>query len=199
MSTAGYPLKQHSPIQSSNPSLGPIPFAQRLIITPLPPPGPSHYAARRKLWLTPNLKSHSTPEPSGTQLKLQEVLDQPGAAESEEVWKAGIEKVWKGLINGGRLKKRLPMKTVVKIIHAGWLRDPSIWPAGAVAPEPDDVFEDDPPPLPTVPAITDTSWTAISMPDPSSGTTTSWTAVSSPATDTLADEARPNGVVVVAV
>lgn len=26
----------------------------------------------------------------------------------------------------------------IKIIHAGWLRDPETWPAGAAAPEPDD-------------------------------------------------------------
>lgn len=30
----------------------------------------------------------------------------------------------------------------IKIIHAGWLRDPDTWPPGAVAPEPDDVLDD---------------------------------------------------------
>ena len=42
----------------------------------------------------------------------------------------------------------------IKILHAGWLRDPDTWPPGEVAPEPDDVM-DDPPTfhaIPTIPA-----------------------------------------------
>ena len=134
-------------------------------------------------------------------LKLEEVLNRPGALQSEEIWKAGIEKVWKGLVGGGRLKKRLPMGIVVrrtpyvrqivvesfqiKIIHAGWLRDPNTWPAAPIA---DDVLEEGPL-LPTVPL---TSW---SVPDPSPETTTPWAAMSLPQIRTL-DEVRPSGVVV---
>jgi hypothetical protein len=62
--------------------------------------------------------------------------------ESEDVWKSGIQRVWRGLLTGERLKRRLPMNLVIKIIHAGWLRDPDTWPPGAVAPEPDDVLDD---------------------------------------------------------
>lgn len=126
----------------------------------LPPPGPLYYAARRKLWLTPRSQIRVKPEQSSIRQRLEELLSQPGAVESDELWKAGIENVWKGLLAGGRLKKRLPMGLVVrgisldiaraitdpliklKIIHAGWLRDPSTWPPGAIAPEPDDILEE---------------------------------------------------------
>jgi len=52
-------------------------------------------------------------------LKLEEILNRPGAVESEEIWKGGIEKVWKGLVGGGRLKRRLPMGIVVRIRRCG--------------------------------------------------------------------------------
>src|ERR1700722_9006823 len=147
-------------------------FDQLLEGSSLPPPGPLRCAARRRLWLTPRSDLQINTEPSPMRLKLEEVLNRPGALQSEEIWKAGIEKVWKGLVGGGRLKKRLPMGIVVrrtpyvrqivvesfqiKIIHAGWLRDPNTWPAAPIA---DDVLEEGPL-LPTVPL---TSW---SVPDP---------------------------------
>jgi hypothetical protein len=30
----------------------------------------------------------------------------------------------------------------MQIIHAGWIRDPDTWPAGAIAPESDDVLDE---------------------------------------------------------
>lgn len=75
----------------------------------------------------------------------------PGAVDNDQAWKDGIEKVWKGLVNGGRLKRSLPLTLVIKVIHAGWLRDPDTWPSGAVAPDSDqDPAADQPEPSPPV-------------------------------------------------
>lgn len=101
-----------------------------------PPSGPAHYAARRALWLTPT-KVHRRPPPSSSRQRLEQLLNEPGAVNNEQAWKDGIEKVWKGLVNGGRLKRSLPLTLVIKVIHAGWLRDPDTWPSGAVAPDSD--------------------------------------------------------------
>ncbi|KAG2152406.1 hypothetical protein BD769DRAFT_1404959 [Suillus cothurnatus] len=101
-----------------------------------PPSGPAHYAARRALWLTPT-KVHHRSSPSSSRQRLEQLLSEPGAVNNEQVWKDGIEKVWKGLVNGGRLKRSLPLALVIKVIHAGWLRDPDTWPSGAVAPDSD--------------------------------------------------------------
>ncbi|KAG2077253.1 hypothetical protein BDR04DRAFT_985730, partial [Suillus decipiens] len=102
----------------------------------LPPSGPAHYAARRALWLTPTKVHHSSP-PSSSRQRLEQLLNEPAAVNNEQAWKDGIEKVWKGLMNGGRLKRSLPLTLVIKVIHAGWLRDPDTWPSGAVAPDSD--------------------------------------------------------------
>lgn len=101
-----------------------------------PPSGPAHYAARRALWLTPT-KVHRRSPPSSSRQRLEQLLNEPGAVNNEQAWKDGIEKVWKGLVNGGRLKRSLPLTLVIKVIHAGWLRDPDTWPSGAVAPDSD--------------------------------------------------------------
>ncbi|KAI6047462.1 hypothetical protein EDC04DRAFT_2556764 [Pisolithus marmoratus] len=103
----------------------------------LPPPGPAHYAVRRALWLTPTKPPEHAPS-SSSRLRLEQLLSQPGAVRSDEAWKGGVQKVWKGLVGGGRLRRRLPMNLVIKVIHAGWLRDPETWPAGAEVPESDD-------------------------------------------------------------
>jgi len=120
----------------------------------LPLPGPAHYAARRALWLTPTKIPRRSP-PSSSRQRLEHLLSEQGAVNSEEAWKNGIEKVWKGLVNCGRLKRSLPLSLVVgpdprysvtcsflllfkiKVIHAGWLRDPDTWPPGAVVPDSD--------------------------------------------------------------
>lgn len=148
-----------SPIADSSLSA----FERRIAGTSLPPPGPLYYSSRRQLWLAQTGHIPSPPAPSTSRQRLEQLLSIPGAATNEEVWKSGVERVWKGLVTGGRLKRRLPMTLVVrmilnvsrdpwlillafkiKIIHAGWLRDPETWPADAVAPEPDDVLADSP-------------------------------------------------------
>lgn len=117
-----------------------------LIFNPnLPPPGPAHYAARRALWLTPTKVPNRSP-PSSSRQRLEHLLSEKDAVNSEEAWKNGIEKVWKGLVNGGRLKRSLPLSLVIKVIHAGWLRDPDTWPPGAAAPDSDQDLADQPGP-----------------------------------------------------
>ena len=81
----------------------------------LPLPGPAHYAARRALWLTPTKIPRRSP-PSSSRQRLEHLLSEQGAVNSEEAWKNGIEKVWKGLVNCGRLKRSLPLSLVVGLI-----------------------------------------------------------------------------------
>ncbi|KAJ7638987.1 hypothetical protein FB45DRAFT_680953, partial [Roridomyces roridus] len=99
--------------------------------------GPDFYKLRRAQWLTPTSALPRPAEPSSSRRKLEQVLSTPDAVTDDEVWYGSVEKIWKGLSQGGRLKRRLPMKLVIKIIHSAWLRD-NTWPANAVAPEPDD-------------------------------------------------------------
>ncbi|KAJ3722402.1 hypothetical protein C8R42DRAFT_554645, partial [Lentinula raphanica] len=106
----------------------------------LPPPGPSYYVARRALWLRCPPDTNATARessPSVSRNKLENLLSTPAAIYDDEIWESGIHKVWKGLSAGASLKRRLPLNLVIKIIHCAWVRDET-WPAGAVAPEPDD-------------------------------------------------------------
>jgi len=99
----------------------------------MPEPGVDYFYARRVLWLlTPPVEPRPI-SPSPSRIKLEALLNQPGAVESEEVWKAGLKNVWKGLVGGNQLRKRLPLSIVLKILQAGWLRD-GTWPEGMVAP-----------------------------------------------------------------
>jgi hypothetical protein len=45
---------------------------------------------------------------------LEQVLSAPDAVASDDVWYGSVEKIWKGLGAGGRLKRRLPMRLVVR-------------------------------------------------------------------------------------
>ncbi|KAJ7368481.1 hypothetical protein DFH08DRAFT_947393 [Mycena albidolilacea] len=132
--------------------------------------GVDFYNARRALWLTPRPNTPSyKPEPSSSRRKLEKVLNSPDALTNDDVWFGSTEKIWKGLSAGGRLKRRLPMNLVIKIIHSAWLRDQT-WPAGEVAPDPDDELLPDLPPAPTIQPASATS----------SGISTPWTLVGPP-------------------
>ncbi|KAG6903471.1 hypothetical protein C0995_005494 [Termitomyces sp. Mi166 len=128
-------LPDRSPVQS---------FDDLLDSSQLPPPGPELYAARRALWLTPrpNPRTSLSGSHSASRQRLEQLLSAPNAAEGDYAWNHGVKKVWESLDAGGKLKKRLPLSLIIKIIYAAWLRDDT-WPAGAVAPEPDDVLPDD--------------------------------------------------------
>ena len=87
----------------------------------LPPPGPDYYAMRRQLWLSPRCAVEAPPlEPSASRQRLEKLLAPPDAAQSEEVWKSGVEKVWQGLNAGGKLKRRLPMALIVRQTFCFW-------------------------------------------------------------------------------
>ncbi|OCH92189.1 hypothetical protein OBBRIDRAFT_791565 [Obba rivulosa] len=116
-------------------------FEDRLAQADLPPPGPAHFAARRALWCTPTGQTPNRTEPL-FHPHLEELLHRSDIYENEKVWEAGIGQVWNGLIKGARLRKRLPLSTVVlKVLQCGWVRD-GTWPKGATVPESDDEHED---------------------------------------------------------
>lgn len=81
----------------------------------MPEPGLDYFYARRVLWLLPPPIEPRPVSPSPSRIKLEALLNQPGAVESEEVWKAGLKNVWKGLVGGNQLRKRLPLSIVVRI------------------------------------------------------------------------------------
>ncbi|KAL4265047.1 hypothetical protein AB1N83_000278 [Pleurotus pulmonarius] len=122
-------------------------FDERLNSYILPQPGPEYYAARRALWLSRPEQAQiqqeqpHMPHSVGTQ-KLAKALNSPGAVQDDRLWRQSLNKIWKGFSSGASLVERLPMRVVVRIIHAAWLRD-STWPANAQAPEPDDELPPD--------------------------------------------------------
>ncbi|KAH9844144.1 uncharacterized protein C8Q71DRAFT_731468 [Rhodofomes roseus] len=119
------------------------PFEQRLASTQMPPPGPSYFQARRAIWWEPVANTPPSEEVSMTHRRLEDLLSKEDATESDEAWRAGLGKVYRALVSGARLKKRMPLNMVIQIIMSGWIRD-GTWPRGASAPEPDDELS--PPP-----------------------------------------------------
>ncbi|CDO71372.1 hypothetical protein BN946_scf184908.g130 [Trametes cinnabarina] len=112
-------------------------FEQRLAAATLPESGPDHFLARRALWCTPVLDNPTPTPANASRLRLESLLDVPGAIEDDETWDSGLDKVWHGLVAGARLRHRLPLALVIKILQAGWIRE-GTWPRGAVAPDSDD-------------------------------------------------------------
>lgn len=80
----------------------------------LPPPGPEYYETRRVLWLTARNGAPRPRSPSSSRAKLEDLLSRPDAVTSETVWEAGVKSVWKGLLNGGKLRRTLPLWVVVR-------------------------------------------------------------------------------------
>ena len=140
----------------------PSPFEELLASSDLPPPGPDHYAARRALWWSSPLNKED-PRPANIPPRLAAFLNQEGALENDQLWKNGLEKLWKVLMSGNRLKTSIPLHLAVRrfrmicacqidliilrdpclqvrVVQAGWVRD-GTWPQGGVAPEPDDILE----------------------------------------------------------
>lgn len=92
----------------------PLSFDEILQSASLPSAGPEYYEARRRLWLTPRVTPLPPPsQPSTSRHRLEDLFNQPGAVHSQEVWSNGLEKVWKGISSGGRLKYNLPMAIIV--------------------------------------------------------------------------------------
>ncbi len=98
--------------QSANTSMSP--FEERLATAGLPPPGADHYAARRALWRAPGPNPPCLTEPNPSRGKLETLLAEPAALEDDRVWDAGLDRVWRGLTGGAKLKHRLPLALVVR-------------------------------------------------------------------------------------
>ncbi|RPD67349.1 hypothetical protein L226DRAFT_529695 [Lentinus tigrinus ALCF2SS1-7] len=119
------------------------PYQERLAAAHLPPPGPEYFNARRALWLVPG-PNHSIPtETNSSRRRLEALLATRDALEDEVVWQTGVDRVWRGLLNGARLKHRLPLALILKILQAGWIRE-GTWPKGAIVPDSDDDASDAP-------------------------------------------------------
>ncbi|KAF8484842.1 hypothetical protein DFH94DRAFT_643924 [Russula ochroleuca] len=122
-----------------HPQRPPSTFAHLLAHADLPKPGPEHFAARRALWTTPTATSRLGQAPSISRVRLEDLLNEPGALERPDAWEAGLNKVWKALVDGGRLKNFLPLRAVVKILYAGWRRD-GTWPENTTVVDEDNFF-----------------------------------------------------------
>ena len=90
-------------------------FQERLATSSLPPPGADHFAARRALWLSPGPSPPRPTEANPSRQKLEALLTSPNALEDDQIWDTGVNKVWRGLIGGARLKRRLPLALVVSV------------------------------------------------------------------------------------
>ncbi|EIN10907.1 hypothetical protein PUNSTDRAFT_119749 [Punctularia strigosozonata HHB-11173 SS5] len=96
--------------------------------------GVEYFAARRAMWLTPSAgpRNPATPRsltPEARQ-RLHALADQilAGDDEDERLWKSsGLMTVWRGIVEGSRLKQTIPLGLLVKILRAGWIRD-GTWP-----------------------------------------------------------------------
>ncbi|KAK7695736.1 hypothetical protein QCA50_000372 [Cerrena zonata] len=105
----------------------------------LPEPGPAYFEARRALWHTPSPHIERGPRITPpNRRKLEDILQKfDGKLDEDEVWFNGLDKVWKGLITGARLRTSLSLRYLIQILQAGWVRD-GTWPKGGIAPDPDD-------------------------------------------------------------
>lgn len=97
--------------QSTNTSMSP--FEEQLATACLPPPGADHFAARRALWWAQGSSPPSPTEPNPSRRRLETLLAEPAALEDDRVWDAGLDRVWRGLTGGAKLKHRLPLALVV--------------------------------------------------------------------------------------
>lgn len=105
-------LEAHS---ESSSSLSSSRFEDIMATTLLPEPGPAHFAARRALWRKPV----SFPPPRTEQsAKLLELLDREDTLENDDVWNRGLDRIWKGVTGGGKLKRPLPMRYLVRFLFS---------------------------------------------------------------------------------
>lgn len=84
----------------------------------IPEIGPDYFNIRRKRWLTPTESvDDSKPYPRCdtkdcvARARLEKLVSGPEI--TDEVWAAGIDSVWNGLVSGGRLRRPLPLDIVV--------------------------------------------------------------------------------------
>ncbi|KAG8939665.1 hypothetical protein FRC04_006090 [Tulasnella sp. 424] len=121
---------------------------------PVPTLGPDYYELRRQEWLRPTTsssaaandaqstsssssgtadkKKHKEKEEDSSRARLEVALNEPGAEENDELWKAYLHSVHDGLVGGKKFKKGIKLGMAVKILKAGWLRD-GTWDTAAAA------------------------------------------------------------------
>lgn len=76
-------------------------------------PGISYFNARRELWLHGKRKIPRPTETVTSITRLEDMVREPQALRSRRVWEAGLGRISKRLIEGGRLKYNLPMPLLV--------------------------------------------------------------------------------------
>lgn len=76
-------------------------------------PGISYFNARRELWLNGKKKIPRPGETAASITRLEDMMRDPQALRSRKVWEAGLGRISKRLIEGGRLKYNLPMPLLV--------------------------------------------------------------------------------------
>ncbi|TRM68098.1 hypothetical protein BD626DRAFT_480788 [Schizophyllum amplum] len=111
-------------------------FEEVLRRTPMPPPGPEYYAARRALWnsdwkASESREPRTLPAATNARRRLEEQTASPDVIYNDQVWATNLQKIWKSLGSGDRFKYPMPLRVVVRIAQASWLRD-NIWPPGMV-------------------------------------------------------------------
>ncbi|TCD70408.1 hypothetical protein EIP91_003489 [Steccherinum ochraceum] len=104
----------------------------------LPEPGPAHFAARQKLWRVPRIHA-STAKPQHPVFE-KFLKRRGGRVDSDETWRAGLDKVWKGIMSGAKLKQNMPLNYLIQILQAGWMQD-GTWPRGSTVQPSDDELE----------------------------------------------------------
>jgi hypothetical protein len=105
------PANRHiTSMDSSNVSRH-TPFEEVLANTAMPEPGPDYFAVRQQLWRTPHGSGpKSSPKRSR---KLQVLLQRDGPLDKQQDWDAGLDKIWKGIIGGQKLRERIPLRDLV--------------------------------------------------------------------------------------
>lgn len=108
------PLKE-SPTSTAQ---GKSHFEKLMDTTNLPEPGPEYFEARRALWHLPSPQyegDNRTIPPN--RRRLEDILQKyDGKLDEDEVWHSGLDKVWKGLVTGARLKTKMPLRYLVCIV-----------------------------------------------------------------------------------
>ena len=91
------------------------PFEEAMANATLPEPGPAYFALRQSLWRVPRATQPVAARPAPKRSKrLQSILQTEGPLDKQEYWDVGLEKIWKGIVGGQRLKEPLPLRDLVR-------------------------------------------------------------------------------------
>ena len=101
--------RPHSHLSSSN-----LDEIEARLATTRIEPGISYFNARRELWLNGKKKVTRPGEPPASITRLDAMVRDSRALRSNTVWEAGLGRISKRLIDGGRLKYNLPMHLLVR-------------------------------------------------------------------------------------